>query len=141
MTDTDELPEVSGYSQIHVLVSAIVGLAVALLSVWWAQGFEIFYESLYRVNPTVEGGGIGADWVFGNTIPTLDFLIALVHAADVIMGAFILVMVFIHWAAFRRLADRMREPGEEAPQSVAADGGVETDGGSPAGDDDGGDPA
>ncbi|GGO00554.1 MULTISPECIES: hypothetical protein [Haloarcula] len=123
MSGRQETPEVSGYARSHVAISAVVGLLVAGLSVWWAQGFDVFYESLYRVNPSVEGGGIGSDWVFGNTIPALDFLIALVHAADVLMGAFILVMVFLHWAAFRRLADRMRQPGEERGEAVAADGG------------------
>jgi amino acid transporter len=135
MTDREDLPEVNGYSRVSVLVSAVVGLAVAGLALFWAQGFRLGYESLYRVNPSVEGGGIGSDWVFGNTLPALDFLIALIHAADVIMGAFILVMVFIHWAAFQRLAGQMRDPGEDVSDAVAADGG------SPAGGDQGGDSA
>ena len=134
MTTEEDLPEVSGYSRVSVLVSALVGLAVAALSLFWAQGFRIGYESLYRVNPSVEGGGIGADWVVGNTIPALDFLIALIHAADVIMGAFILVMVFIHWAAFQRLAGQMREPGEDVSEAVAADGGSPTSGDGQGGD-------
>ncbi|WP_178916958.1 hypothetical protein [Natronomonas gomsonensis] len=118
-----ETPEVDGYSPISVLISAVVGIAVALLSVWWASGFGPFYETLFRVNPTVEGGGVGSDWVAGNTIPSLDFLIALIHAADVIMGVFILFMVFLHWASFRRLAARMRHPGEsESGEAVMADG-------------------
>jgi hypothetical protein len=124
MPNTANLPTVTRYRRVHVLVSATVSILVAAISVWWAQGFNIFYESIYRVNPSVEGGGIGADWVFGNTIPALDFMIALIHAADVIMGAFILVMVFIHWAAFQRLAGQMREPGEEVGEAVAADGGT-----------------
>ena len=131
MTTDDDLPEVAGYERSRVIISALVGVVVALVSVWWAQGFDIFYESLYRVNPTVEGGGVGADWVFGNTIPSLDFLIALIHAADVLMGAFILVMVFIHWAAFRRLADRMQGPAEERETAVAADGGEPAGGDQP----------
>jgi len=123
MTD-GELPEVSGYKRSHVVVSAVVGIAVALLSVWWAQGFNVFYESLYRVNPgTGAADGIGADWVAGNSIPALDFLIALIHAADVILGLFILVLVFLHWAAFRRLAGKMRQPGERSTDAVATDGG------------------
>jgi hypothetical protein len=118
-----ETPEVDGYSPISVLVSAVVGIAVALLSVWWASGFGPFYETLFRVSPTVEGGGVGSDWVAGNTIPSLDFLIALVHAADVIMGVFVLFMVFLHWASFRRLAARMRHPEEsESGEAVMADG-------------------
>jgi hypothetical protein len=134
MTDRDDLPEVNGYSRASVLVSAVVGLVVAALAVVWAQGFRIGYESLYRVNPSVEGGGIGSDWVFGNTIPALDFLIALIHAADVIMGAFILVMVFIHWAAFQRLAGKMRDPGEDINEAVAADGGSPARGDGQGGD-------
>jgi hypothetical protein len=118
-----ETPDVEGYSPISVLVSAVVGIAVALLSVWWASGFGPFYETLFRVSPTIEGGGVGSDWVAGNTIPSLDFLIALVHAADVIMGVFILFMVFLHWASFRRIAARMRHPGEStADETVMADG-------------------
>jgi hypothetical protein len=118
-----ETPDVEGYSPISVLVSAVVGVAVALLSVWWASGFGPFYETLFRVNPTVEGGGVGSDWVAGNTIPSLDFLIALVHAADVIMGVFILFMVFLHWASFRRIAARMRHPEEgNGGDAVMADG-------------------
>ncbi|MCY4728955.1 hypothetical protein KY092_00110 [Natronomonas gomsonensis] len=118
-----ETPDVDGYSPISVLVSAVVGVAVALLSVWWASGFGPFYETLFRVSPTVEGGGVGSDWVAGNTIPSLDFLIALVHAADVIMGVFILFMVFLHWASFRRIAARMRHPNEsESGDAVMADG-------------------
>ncbi|NHX41239.1 hypothetical protein BDK61_2338 [Haloarcula quadrata] len=134
MTNTEDLPEVNGYSRVSVLVSAVVGLAVAALALFWAQGFRLGYESLYRVNPSVEGGGIGADWVFGNTIPALDFLIALIHAADVILGAFILVMVFIHWAAFQRLAGKMREPGEDTSEAVAADGGSPARGDGQGGD-------
>lgn len=118
-----ETPDVEGYSPISVLVSAVVGIAVALLSVWWASGFGPFYETLFRVSPTIEGGGVGSDWVAGNTIPSLDFLIALIHAADVIMGVFILFMVFLHWASFRRIAARMRHPGEsESGEAVMADG-------------------
>jgi len=118
-----ETPDIDGYSPISVLVSAVVGVAVALLSVWWASGFGPFYETLFRVSPTVEGGGVGSDWVAGNTIPPLDFLIALVHAADVIMGVFILFMVFLHWASFRRIAARMRHPEEgNGGDAVMADG-------------------
>jgi len=121
----EELPQVRGYARWQVAISAVVGVAVAVLSVWWVSGFTVAVESLYRVSPTVEGGGVGADWVAANTIPALDFLIALIHAADVILGAFILVLFFLHWAAFRRLASQMRQPGEEIAEGVAADGGVE----------------
>ena len=119
-----ELPDTAGYERWHVGVSAVVGIVVALFSVWWAQGFNVFYESIYRVDPGAgAGNGIGADWAAGNSIPALDFLIALIHAADVIMGIFILVMVFLHWAAFRRLAGQMQQPGEDVTDAVAADGG------------------
>lgn len=136
MADAGDLPETAGYERWQVWVSAAVGLLVAIISVWWASGFAVFYETMFRVGPTVEGGGIGTDWVVGNTNPFLDFLIALTHAADVIMGLFILLMVVIHWGAFRRLAARMRQPGESGPESepddtVAADGGTRTHGGDP----------
>ncbi|MEF8782793.1 MAG: hypothetical protein V5A39_07315 [Haloarculaceae archaeon] len=124
MTVEEELPEVSGYARWQVAVSAVVGVAVAVLSVWWVSGFTIAVESLYRVSPTVSGGGVGSDWVAANTIPALDFLIALVHAADVLMGVLILILMFIHWAAFRRLAGMMRGPDEGIAEGVAADGGT-----------------
>jgi hypothetical protein len=122
--EEEELPEVTGYARWQVAVSAVVGVAVAVLSVWWVSGFTIAVESLYRVSPTVSGGGVGSDWVAANTIPALDFLIALVHAADVLMGLFILILMFIHWAAFRRLAGMMRQPDEGIAEGVAADGGT-----------------
>lgn len=104
-------------------VSALVGVVVAFLSVWWASGFTTLTETLFRVEPTVEDGGIGAEWVASNTDPLLDFLIAVTHAADVIMGVFILVMLFVHWSAFRRLAGRM-QPSTEGGQasSVTTEG-------------------
>lgn len=117
-----------GYSGLAVLGSAIVGLVVTALSWWAANAFNVFHEQLFRVRPTVSGRGIGTNWVTGNTNPALDFLIALIHAADVLMGVFILVMVFVHWAAFRRLAGQMRQPGEASRGDVAADGGTPTDG-------------
>ena len=111
--------------QVALLVSALVGLVVAVGSVWLFTGtFDVFHEQLFRVGPTVEGRGVGADWETGNTVPWLNFLISLMHAADVIMGVFILVMVFIHWGAFRRLADRMQSPyADQRSDTVAADGG------------------
>ena len=123
MSYQEDLPETSGYSRVSVVISAIVGLALAVVSVWWAAGTAVFYEGLFRVSPTVQDGGIGADWVAGNTVPWLDFLVAVVHAADVLMGLFILLMVFIHWAAFRRLAGQMQAPDEGSQQAVATDGG------------------
>jgi hypothetical protein len=126
-----ELPETRGYGGLSILVSAVVGVVATLVLIWWASGFGPFYETIFRVGPTVEGGGVGADWVTGNTVTSLDFLIALIHAADVIMGLFILFMVFLHWAAFRRIAARMKQPGESdsASTSVATDGGEVADGG------------
>ncbi|WP_240147443.1 MULTISPECIES: hypothetical protein [Halorussus] len=124
-----------------VVVAAVIGLGVTALTYLWVDGFfggEVFYERLFRVAPTVSGGGVGSDWVFGNTVPVLDAAIAIVHAADVIMGVFILGMVFVHWAIFRRLAQRMRPPtGREAGDAVATDGGrgaSGTDAGDPPGD-------
>lgn len=111
--------------RLAVLVSALVALAITALSYWVVQGFSLFYEEFPRVQPTIENRGVGADWIQGNTDPALDALIALVHAADVILGVFILVMVFLHWAAFRRLATKMRRPDEgRPPEAVAADGGA-----------------
>ena len=133
-----QLPEedAATYSRTAIVASAVVSVAVTAVLAWVASGFGVFYEGLFRVGPTVEDGGVGADWVAGNTIPALDFLIALVHAADVIMGVFILFMVFLHWASFRRLAARMRQPGEAREAS-----GVATDGGTDATADDAADPA
>jgi hypothetical protein len=124
-----DLPETSSYGRGPVIVSAVVGVVVSVLVVWWASGFAVFYEELFRVAPTVEGGGVGADWLAGNTIAWLDFLVALTHAADAIMGVFILFLLFLHWAAFRRLAGRMRgsEPGGGHSEAVAADGGTAAD--------------
>jgi hypothetical protein len=121
-----------GYSAVAVVVSAVVGIVVAVGSVWvvsvlWGGGQVTLWEQLFRVGPTVQGGGIGADWTSGNTIPALDFLIAITHAADVLLGVFILVLVFLHWASFRRLAGMMRGPGSgERAEGVATDGGHAT---------------
>ncbi|MDL5362120.1 hypothetical protein [Halalkalicoccus sp. NIPERK01] len=104
--------------------SAVLALALAAGSVWLIGVRAVQFEALQRVRPTVEGGGVGTGWIQGNTMPALDWLITLVHFADVIMGVFILVMVFVHWITFRRLAARMRPP--DAPrrngEAVATDG-------------------
>jgi hypothetical protein len=122
--------------RLAVLISAIVGLVVTGIAYWWAQGFAVFTEELYRVQTTIENRGIGSDWVAGNTDPALDAMIAIIHAADVIMGIAILFMVFLHWATFRRLASRMRQPGEtRRADAVATDGGAETESGESGGDD------
>lgn len=107
-----ELPETEGYSGLIIAINAVVALVITLLLAWWASGFAVFYEQLFRIRPTVEGRGVGSEWTAGNTEPVLDVLIALTHAADVILGVFILFMVFIHWGAFRRIASQMRQPGE-----------------------------
>ncbi|MFC4246991.1 hypothetical protein ACFOZ7_08260 [Natribaculum luteum] len=136
MSDTADLPEVTGYKRWQVYLSAVVALVVSLGIVWWVSGRILGVEEIFRVSPTVEGGGIGTDWLAGNTVTELDLLIALVHAADVIMGVFILVMVFVHWTAFRRLAGRMRQPTREESDAVAADGGrPRNDGGESQGGD------
>jgi hypothetical protein len=128
MSHTEDLPEVQGYKRWQVYVASLVGVVVAAVSVWLASGFGPFYETLFRIDPLrddVAATGVGAEWVAGNTVASLDFLIALVHAADVLMGLFILLMVFIHWAAFRRLAGRMRQPDEGTGDAVVADGGTD----------------
>lgn len=127
MSRADDLPETEGYERWQVYLSAVVGLVVAFVLVWVASGFSVFYETLFRVGPT-PSEGVGAEWAAGNTVPWLDALVAITHAVDVLMGLFILVMVFLHWAAFHRLASRMRGGGEQRG-AVAADGGTETEGG------------
>ncbi|WP_321112768.1 hypothetical protein [Halorussus salinisoli] len=116
---------------IAVAVAAVIALVVTGLAYLWVDGWfggEQFFESLFRVAPTVSGGGVGTDWVVGNTVPILDAAIAITHAADVILGVFILGMVFIHWAIFRRLSGRMRRPAErETADTVATDGGARSD--------------
>jgi hypothetical protein len=145
MSYREDLPQdTSSYGTVSVLFAAVVGIALAALSWYVAAGFAISIEELYRIGPTFEasGAGVGADWVTGNTIPWLDFLVALIHAADVLMGVFILLMVLIHWGAFRRLASRMRDPDEEIEGTAVADGGQDVErgaGGIESGDDAGGD--
>jgi hypothetical protein len=121
-----------------IAISAAVGLAVAFGSTYFFSTWaDMFYEQLFRVGPTTAFDGIGSDWFVGNTEPWLNFLISLLHAADVLMGVFILLMVFIHWGAFRRLAGRMQDPayvGEHGEEAYT-DGGTGTDeGGADAGD-------
>jgi hypothetical protein len=128
---TGKYPETSAYDRVAVLTSSLVGVVLAIGSVWLTTfllggSASASSESLFRVGPTIRDGGVGADWTAGNTIPALDFLIALIHAADVILGVFILVLVFVHWAVFRRLASRMRRPNEDRrSEGVATDGGRE----------------
>ncbi len=114
-----------------LLVSAVVGLLVASGSVWYVGQQGVWFEALQRVRPTVSGGGVGASWVYGVSgetfeIAVLNGAIKLIHVADIVLGAFILVLLFLHWAAFHRLAARMRPPaGSEEPSREAAvtDGG------------------
>ncbi|GAB3672128.1 hypothetical protein [Halopiger thermotolerans] len=121
-------------------IAAVVSAAVAVGSVWLVQGPS--YQTLLRVRPTIGGGGVGTAWVAGNTEPLLNALIAVIHVADVVMGAFIIVMVAIHWAAFRRLGDRMRPPASAAGPDADSGADVATDGGAPAtADENGGDAA
>jgi uncharacterized membrane protein YqhA len=114
------------YSRVVIAVNAVISVVVALGLVWVVNGFNIFYERLFRVQPTVDGGGIGANWAAGNQDQWLGLMIDAIHLVDIVMGAFILLMVFIHWGAFRRLASRMRQPGEG---QLATDGGTEETGG------------
>jgi hypothetical protein len=112
-----------------IVVSAMVALVVTTLAYLWASGWfggwSPEYETLFRVAPTVSGGGVGTDWVTGNTVPILDAAIAITHAADVLMGVLILVMVFLHWSIFRRLSTRIRSPSRRrTSDTVATDGGA-----------------
>ena len=116
----------SSYSGTVVAVNAVISVAVALGLIWVVNGFNVFYERLDRVSPTVDGGGIGTAFAQGNDIGWLVFLVEAVHALDVIMGLFILLLVFVHWGAFRRLASRMRQPGESR---AVPDGGDTENGG------------
>ena len=125
MSYRDHLPETDGYPRTAIAINAVIAVAVTALILWWAADFAVFYEELFRIQPVAEGAnaGVGSDWTSGNQIAWLDFMIAITHAADVIMGVFILFMVFLHWGAFRRLANKMRQPGESSGNTVAADGG------------------
>lgn len=127
-----DLPETSDYSRLSIAVNAVVAVAITVVVLWLASGFAVNFEALFRVSPTVEGGGVGASWESGNDIGWLVTAIKIVHLADVVMGAFILLMVFIHWGAFRRLAAQMRPPGG----ARAAREGAVTDGGRVDGDED-----
>lgn len=110
-----------------LLVSAVVGLLVASGSVWYVGQQGVWFEALERVRPTVSGGGVGADWAYGVSGETLEisvlhFAIELIHIADIVLGAFILVLLFVHWAAFHRLAARMQPPvGSEERSREAAE--------------------
>ena len=106
--------------------SAVFGLALATVSVWFFNQQAVLVEALQRVNPTLSGGGVGAGWEYGIGVTTLNLAIELIHLADIVLGLFILVMVFVHWAAFHRLADRMQPPaGTETTsgEAAATDGG------------------
>jgi hypothetical protein len=131
-----DLPEVDSYSRLSILVNAAIAVVATGGVLWWASGFAVDFETLFRVSPTVEGGGIGADFVAGNSVGWLNAMITVVHVADVVMGAFILLMVFIHWGAFRRLAAQMRPPGTSRSTSEEAvtDGGREQSTSTAAGD-------
>ena len=109
----------SSYPRAVIAVNAAISVVVSLALVWVVNGYNIFYEELFRVQPTVEGGGIGANWVAGNQIGWTKIMVDAIHLIDIVMGAFILLMVFVHWGAFRRLASRMQQPGE----TLATDGG------------------
>ncbi|MGZ0746910.1 MULTISPECIES: hypothetical protein [unclassified Haloparvum] len=106
--------------------SVVFGLALATGSVWFFNQKMVLVEALQRVHPTVSGGGVGAAWEYGIGVESLNLAIKLLHIADIVLGFFILVMVFIHWASFHRLAAQMKPPaGSEAASSDAAatDGG------------------
>lgn len=110
---------------VALAISLLFGLALATGSVLLVGWLDPGFEDLLRIRPTVAGGGVGAGWEAGNAEFALNLLITLVHLADVVMGLFILVMVFLHWAAFRRLAARMEPPGGRTHErgAPATDGG------------------
>ncbi|MFQ3320123.1 MAG: hypothetical protein ACI8UR_000475 [Natronomonas sp.] len=112
-------------------VSVVFGLALATGSVWYVGQQGIWFEALQRVRPALAGGGVGADWEYGIEIALLNGLIELIHIADILLGIFILLLVFVHWAAFHRLAAQMQPPeGEQtASEPTIADGGTPSDGG------------
>lgn len=119
----------SSYSGTVVAVNAVISVVVALGLVWVVNGFNVFYERLDRVSPTVEGGAIGSAFVKGNEMELLVFMVEAIHVIDVIAGLGILLIMFIHWGAFRRLAGRMRQPGDSRAVTdggEAADEGGET---------------
>lgn len=130
-SDADGYDDASGSGGLSddaaLLVSAVVGLLVAIGSVWYVGQQAIWFEALQRVRPTVSGGGVGADWAYGVSGETLEisvlhFAIELIHIADIVLGAFILVLLFVHWAAFHRLAARMQPPaGTEERSREAAE--------------------
>jgi len=108
-------------------ISGVFGLVLATASVWYVGERALWFEALWRVRPDVSGGGVGADWEAGLELVALNWAIDLIHYADIVMGTFILLMVFIHWAAFLRLGDRMQPPAsrETDTGAVATDGGEE----------------
>ena len=136
---------------VALAVSLLFGFALAVGSVLLVTWLDPAFEGLLRIHPTDPGGGVGAGWTAGNADFWLDLLITLVHLADVVMGIFILVMVFVHWAAFRRLAARMQPPGGHprdrrtpatdggSPDVSGADVPTGTGDASPTAEDDGGD--
>ncbi|MFA9518245.1 hypothetical protein ACERIT_13690 [Halopenitus sp. H-Gu1] len=128
---TDE----SGNVRIRLIVSAIIGIVVSTGLVWYVSGGP-FFEVLPRIIPTVEGGGVGADWSTGHAAPLYTWLIWVTKAAVALAGLTILYMVLMHWMAFHRLADRMQQP---AGASSGSESDATTDGGRPV--DDGGDAA
>lgn len=126
-TETETETGTGGLSdRVAFLISVAFGTILAVGSIALVSGTAPLFEELLRVRPTVADGGIGAGWVVGNTDAILDAAIWLVHLADVVMGIFILLIVFIHWAVFRRLATRMQPPGgaQRRETAAATDGGV-----------------
>jgi hypothetical protein len=126
-TSTSEAESDGGAADLVAFWGSVVfGLALAAGSVWFFSGQGLWHETLLRVRPTLAGGGVGADWEAGIASTLLNALIELIHIADVVMGIFILLMVFVHWMAFHRLADRMQPPqgrDETASETTVADGG------------------
>ncbi|MFB6129162.1 MAG: hypothetical protein ABEJ47_05290 [Halorhabdus sp.] len=123
--------ESGGNVRARVVISAIIGIVVATGLVWYVSGGP-FFELLPRIEPTLAGGGVGADWSTGRAAPLYTWLLWLTKAAVAVAGLAILYMVLMHWAAFRRLAARMQSRGAAGSGETAADGGRPVDDGGDA---------
>lgn len=127
MSDESDEASAGGSVRVRVAVSAVIGFVVATGLVWYVSGGP-FFELLPRIEPTLAGGGVGADWSTGRAAPVYTWLVWVTKAAVAIGGLTILYMVLMHWMAFRRLAARMQSPGGGGTE-VSTDGGRRVDDG------------
>lgn len=104
-------------------ISAVFGLVLAVGSIWFVGEQGVWFEALQRVRPTVAGGGVGSSWEAGVEMFVLNAAIDIIHLADIVMGIFILLVLFVHWGAFHRLGSRMKPPASQDPDPTIADGG------------------